>query len=91
MLFFGIADMVAALVLLAQPYNFSVPAGLIFAFAVFLLLKGFIFFRDIGSLLDIGAGILLIVTLSVVPPSPILFIIAGLLGLKGCLSLFARF
>ena len=85
----GIFDILAAATLVGVAYGVAIPQGLIITVAVYLFLKALIFLMDIGSLFDIMAGILLILSLSITLPAIILFILAGLLGLKGILSLFA--
>lgn len=89
MIFLGLADIVSALLLLAQPFNFNASKIVVIVFAAYLFLKALLFLRDIGSLLDIAAAILLVLGLFYVLPPLLLFIVAGLLGFKGLLTLFA--
>jgi len=85
----GIFDIFAAGLLVAAAYSLPAPKGLIIAAAVYLFLKALIFLMDIGSLFDVIAGILLILSLFMTLPPILLFIVAGLIGLKGIMSLFA--
>lgn len=89
MFFLGLADIISALLLLTQPFNFHASKIVIIIFAAYLFLKALLFLRDIGSFLDIVAAILLIASLFYVLPPLLLFIVAGLLALKGILTLFA--
>ena len=85
----GILDLLAAGLLVCAAFNLNVPQGLVIALAVYLFLKALIFLKDIGSLFDVVAGILLILSLSMSLAPILLFVLAGLLGLKGLMSLFA--
>ena len=87
--FLGILDILAAGLLAGSAFQLAIPAGLVIGFAVYLFLKALLFLLDIGSLFDIIGGILLILTLSIALPQVLLFIAAGLVGLKGIMSLFA--
>ena len=86
--FLGIFDILAAGLLVGAGYHLAMPQGLIIAVAIYLFLKALIFLMDIGSLFDIVAGILLILSLSMTLPPLVFFILAGLVGLKGMMSLF---
>ena len=85
-IFLGIIDLFAACFLLA-PQNVS--NIILIIFAIFLFLKSLICLTDIGGWIDIGAGILLILSISMTLPLLLLIIAAVLLGLKGMMSLFA--
>ena len=85
----GILDLIAAGLLAGTAYHLSFAHGLIIGIAVYLLLKSLLFLMDIGSLFDIVGGILLILSLSMTLSPILLFIVAGLVGLKGLMSLFA--
>ena len=87
--FLGIFDILAAGLLVGAGYHLSMPQGLIITLAVYLILKALIFLTDIGSLFDALGGILLILSLSMALPPLVFFIAAGLVGLKGVMSLFA--
>lgn len=88
--FLGLADILASGILVAAGFDISLPAGLVIGFAVYLFLKALVFLLDIGSAFDVIGGILLILSLSMALPPIILFIAAGLVGLKGIMSLFAE-
>lgn len=58
------------------------------AFGIYLILKGLIFFMNFFSLIDIGAGILLVSGwISIMHPF-VLLGIAAFLAIKGLISLF---
>ncbi len=87
--FLGMLDLLAAAVLAGTAYHLPIAQGLVIFLAVYLLLKSILFLMDIGSLFDIVAGVLLILSLNMELAPVILFIAAGLVGLKGVMSLFA--
>lgn len=87
--FLGVLDLLAAGLLAGTAYNLPLAHGLIIAVAVYLILKSLLFLMDIGSLFDLIGGILLILSLYMTLPPILLFIVAGLVGLKGLMSLFA--
>jgi len=91
MLFLGIFDFIVALLLIRDFYNISAPNAVIFFFAAYLIIKALLFIADIGSMMDLGAGILLILSVFYAVPSSFLFIFAFLLGLKGILSMLTGF
>lgn len=85
----GVLDLFAAGLLVGAAYSLPIPKGLVIALAVYLFLKALFFLKDIGSLFDIIGGVLLILSLSMVLPPIIFFVAAGLVALKGIMSLFA--
>lgn len=85
----GLIDIFATFLLLAIAYNIDVPSKIIIPVAVCLFLKALICLMDIGSMFDIGTGVLLILSLSMTFHPAILFIAAILIGSKGIMSLFA--
>lgn len=85
----GIVDIIVTAMLLAAAFNLDIPLDMVIFISICLLCKAFIFLFDIGSIFDIGAGTLLILSIFITLPSVILFVFAALLGLKGILSLFA--
>jgi len=85
----GILDLLAAGLLAGTAYHLPLAHGLIIGIAIYLILKSLLFLMDIGSLFDIVGGILLILSLFMALPPILLFIVAGLVGLKGLMSLFA--
>lgn len=84
----GILDIFAAIVLLSAGVP-GIPQGLVLVIAALICLKGFIFIFDIGSVFDIGGGILLLLSLFIALPFLLLLVFACLLGVKGILSLTA--
>ncbi|HJN62122.1 MAG TPA: hypothetical protein QGH92_00770 [Candidatus Parcubacteria bacterium] len=91
MLILGLGDIIAAGLLMSRVYDIDIPILIIMAFAGYLLLKGLIFIMDIGSLVDIVAGALLILSLYFGIPNIFFFAAAALLAFKGIMTLFARF
>ncbi|PIR89766.1 hypothetical protein COS93_02060 [bacterium (Candidatus Gribaldobacteria) CG07_land_8_20_14_0_80_33_18] len=88
----GILDILTAIILLSlisASSNIGPPKGMVILFGILICLKGLIFLRDIASVLDIGMGVLLFLSLFIVLPPLLLSIAAGFLGLKGILSLLA--
>ncbi|MFH1820770.1 MAG: hypothetical protein ABH805_02555 [Candidatus Nealsonbacteria bacterium] len=85
----GILDLVAALSMVGLAYNLPLARGMIIFLAVYLLLKAILFLTDIGSLFDIIGGVLLVLSLFMVLPQLLFFVIAALIGLKGLMSLAA--
>ena len=88
MLLLGIADIIAGSLLIRGIYNIPVPQILVMVFAGYLIIKGLLFITDIGSAMDLVAGILLILTVFLNIPTLILIIFASLLGIKGVMSFF---
>ncbi|MCD6500915.1 hypothetical protein J7K42_02825 [bacterium] len=84
----GILDIIAALLLLAA-LSPDTPKGLVIVVASLICLKGFIFIFDPVSIFDVGVGILLFLSLFIILPFLLLFIVAGVLIVKGVLSLAA--
>lgn len=91
MLFLGLGDIIAAGLLMSKAHDAVIPQAIVIFFAIYLLLKGLIFLMDIGSLFDLAGGILLILSLSTTLPAVLFLVVACLLGLKGVMSLFAKF
>lgn len=89
MLILGIADLISALFLIRGFLHIAVPGALVFFFALYLLIKAILFISDIGSWMDIAAGLLLVISLSYPLPMFLLLAFAVLIGLKGAMSLLA--
>ncbi len=85
----GILDIFVAIILLSVSLNADIPKQVVVAVAALLCLKGFIFILDPASVIDVGIGILLLVSLFIALPFLVLLIPAGFLALKGTLSLAA--
>ncbi len=88
--FLGIQDLIITAMLLAIAFGASVPFDMLIFMAAATIIKGSFFLLDIGSIFDVSAGILLIISFFVTPPLIILYIFIFLIGSKGILSLFAR-
>jgi hypothetical protein len=88
MFLLGIADLISASLLVRGFYNLPIPETLIYVFAGYLIIKGVIFIVDIGSIMDIGGGILLILSLHLSLPLPIYIFFAILIAFKGTLTVF---
>lgn len=85
---FGFADIISSLLFVAGLYNIDLPRGMMIALGVYLILKGLVFFMNFFSLIDIGAGVLLISGWIFTVHPFILIGIAAFLGIKGLVSLF---
>jgi len=84
----GLVDFISALFLFLIGLNMKMPNTLIIIFGVVLLVKGmFIFFGDFVSLMDLYAGILLILSLSFTIPRFLIIIAVFLLLQKAFFSL----
>lgn len=85
--------MMAGLVFLGKTLRIELPLLMVLFFALYLIVKGFIFVivsLDVGSFIDIGAGILLGGAAFFNIPQLISGICASFLLFKGFFSLFAR-
>ncbi|MDP1538828.1 MAG: hypothetical protein Q8M00_02235 [bacterium] len=87
----GITDLIAALLLIRGFYDVTISNAAIFFFAAYLIIKALLFIADIGSIMDLGAGILLVLSVFYAVPLPFLFIFAFLVGSKGILTMLAGF
>lgn len=85
---FGFADIVSGLVFVAGFYHVDIPRGMMMTFGIYLALKGLIFIANFFSLIDIGAGVLLISGWIFNVHPFVLIGIAVFLGIKGIVSLF---
>ena len=85
----GVFDILAAVLLVGAGYQLAMPQGLVITAAVYLFLKALFFLKDIASFFDMIAGVLLILSLLTSLPALVFFIAAGLVGLKGIMSIFA--
>lgn len=86
----GILDIIAAVVLISKFFNIPFPKQILIFFALYLLIKGAIFFQYIASWIDILAGILVIFLLfnfsfAFIKPAELIF--TFLLLQKGLFSL----
>jgi len=88
----GLFDILAGLLFLAVFFKFNAPTGMVIFFTFYLLLKGVIFLFgsfNFFSLVDITAGILLILTVFFALPQLVFLIVAPFLILKGAVSVFS--
>ena len=85
----GLLDLFVTSLLVAVAFNVEVPSGLIYVLVGFLFFKALPFIKDIGSILDILIVALLVCSVFFAIPQIVFFIGAGLLGLKGIMSLFS--
>ena len=85
---FGVGDILAGLLFVADFYQVDIPRGMIMTFGIYLMLKGVLFIVNFFSWIDIAAGVLLAFgLLSSVHPF-VLIGIAAFLCIKGLISLF---
>lgn len=85
----GFADIISALLFVAGFYHIDIPKGMMITFGIYLILKGLIFFMNFFSLIDIGAGVLLVSGLIFAMHPFVLIGVAAFLAVKGLVSLFA--
>ena len=86
--FLGVLDILAALSFIVSALLFQIPL-LIYIFGIYLMIKGaiFIFSKDLASILDIIAGLILISSLTINLPWFIVMITSLFLVQKGIFSL----
>lgn len=84
---FGFGDIIAGFLFLAGFYHIEIPRGMMMAFGSYLIFKGLIFIANFFSLIDIGAGVLLVSGWIFAVHPFALIGIALFLGLKGMASL----
>jgi len=85
----GILDLFSALIFILYCYTPIKSHTLLLICAIYLLIKGLIFFlmKDFASLIDIICGIIFIITLLLILPMPIIAIASIFLIQKGLFSL----
>lgn len=83
----GFLDLHAAILLCAIAWGVEVPMVIAIIIAASLLVKGLAYIKDIGSLQDIGAVIIIVLGLFMAVPPPVLFAAAAVIGFKGLCSL----
>ena len=86
----GIQDLIVTALLIAMAFGVNVPFDMVVLIAASLFFKAFAFITDIGSMFDIGAAALLIISYFITPPLLVVCIFIALIGSKGLLSLLAR-
>lgn len=84
----GFLDLLGAGLLLALVVNFPVPVALKIFIVIYLTGKGFLFIRDIASILDIVGGVVLLLSFWYTIPLWLLITLAAFIGLKGLMSFF---
>ena len=85
---FGFADIISGFMFVAGFYHIDIPRGMMMTFGIYLILKGLIFFMNLFSLIDIGAGVLLVSGWIFAVHPFVLIGIAAFLAIKGLVSLF---
>lgn len=83
----GLLDIISAFLLISKCFDFDIPRTIVAFFSSYLLLKAFIFLRDVGSIMDLAAGTLLILGLYMTLPWEIFVVFGILVGIKGIQSL----
>lgn len=86
----GFTDIMAGLLFLVSALGLDIPVLMLIFYAGYLILKGFIFILnsfDVGSIIDVGGGVVLFLTLFFSLPFPILISFSLFLSLKGGVSL----
>lgn len=82
---FGTLDLLCALLLAVLTWTDASPWRLTLAGAAYLLFKGFLYLGDIGSLIDMGVGVYLLIAL-IFPVSALSLIFILYLSIKGVWS-----
>ena len=85
----GTVDIIAAVLLLILALGAEVPAVVLAVVSIFLAAKASISLIEIGGITDTAVIILIIMSFFAVLPFWILLIGAGLIGIKGLMSLLA--
>jgi len=85
----GILDLLAAILLIGIASGVGIPTYVLIFISVCLLFKACVFIYDIGGITDLGIAILIVLSIFLIIPSWILFIVAAFIGFKGMMSLFA--
>ncbi len=85
----GILDVITAIIMFAMPFNFGIPASVIFVFAVYLLVKGVIFITNPMSWIDLAIAVILLLNYHSIfaLPRTAMFILAFIILQKGLFSL----
>lgn len=84
---FGLADIVSGLLFVAGFYHIDIPRGMMMVFGIYLIFKGLVFLMNFFSLIDIGAGVLLVSGWLFSMHPFVLIGIAAFLAIKGLVSL----
>lgn len=82
----GLIDLNVVLILLGVIFKAEVPLSVLIIFAVLLIAKGCISIADIGSIIDFGAAILLILSIFFSVPVWVMVIWIILMGSKALRS-----
>lgn len=82
----GFLDLNAAILLVAIALGVKAPLNILIVIPILLFLKACICITDIGSIFDLIAVALIVLSIFFALPSWILFISAALIGFKGLRS-----
>lgn len=85
-IFMGLFDLNAALLLSALAFNYEVPTKVLIFVLAILFLKGCICITDVGSIMDFVAVFLIVLSIFFHLPFWILLIGSALIGFKGIRS-----
>lgn len=88
MIILGIIDVISALLLSQTCLGMELMEGAVLVFSLAILGKGVFFLvsGDLGSIMDVGAGLLLLSLVWLSPPCSILFAVATIIALKGVVT-----
>jgi len=88
---FGILDLIAAIIFGLSYYFHFIPKTIIFIIAGYLIIKGaiFLFSKDIASIIDVGCGIVILLSIFLSISNLIFIITLIFLIQKGVFSLLS--
>lgn len=89
MVFLGLLDIHATILLLALAIGVKIPIAVLIATTLLLFAKACISIMDIGALQDIAVIIILLISVFVAVPAGFLYVMAAIIGFKGLSSLAA--
>ena len=86
----GILDIIVAIIFFISAKTSFIPVAIIWVIGLYLIIKGigFAFLLDVASILDVIAGIIIIIALFVTIHPIIFYIVIIFLLQKGIFSLF---
>ena len=87
----GVLDILSGFLFWLNGFFNILPDSLMMIIVFYLIIKGlvFVFSKDIASMLDVGSGIVIYLSITFSLPGIIIFLVAFFLLQKGILSLIA--
>jgi hypothetical protein len=87
--FLGLIDILAGLILLSIGSKIQVPIGVLIFIPICLFIKACLSLADIGGITDLVVAILIVLSIFIAMPWPILLIALIIMAIKGGISLFS--